>query len=229
MNLPTSAALAAIATTLLIGASTSPAAEPAPHIRCHGQFATYVGTPGDDRLDDQAVDFGRHPVIALGGGDDELELGFSDHPIRSLVVCAGSGDDEVMVFESVGARAYDLDGESGSDWIGNADDPDFSDLPSMDVRGGTGDDHLRGANSPDHLFGGAGDDRAFGLAGGDRLAGDAGDDALFGLGSGDVLLGGQGADRLDGDSPYWTGGEDLADGGNGSDRCEAEVKRDCER
>lgn len=215
-----------LGTMALAGASPAGAAAPE---RCHGEPVTYEGTGGDDRLDDGTMNFGRNAVIDLGAGDDILDLGGLGSPIRSLVVCGGGGNDEVLIYESVGARSYLIDGEEGSDWIGNADDADFSDLAPMTVIGGPGDDHLRGANSPDRLAGGPGDDRAFGLAGEDRLSGAEGDDALFGLGSGDVLLGGPGRDVLDGDSPYWTGGEDLADGGPDSDRCEAEVKRDCER
>lgn len=99
----------------------------------------------------------------------------------------------------------------------------------MTILGGSGDDHLRGANDRDRLVGGSGDDRAFGLGHDDRLVGGAGDDALFGLGSDDTLLGGDGEDILDGDSRYYTRGEDFADGGADSDRCMAELKRNCER
>lgn len=229
MSKKSKGALALAAAAVALGTGSAGADEARAGATCHGQVATYVGTAGDDLVTDERVNLGRNPVIVLGAGDDQLELGSGGRAIHDLVVCAGSGADDVTVYESVGAHSYLLDGGPGSDWIGNADDTDFSDLRPMTVLGGSGDDHLRGANSADRLVGGSGDDRAFGLAAEDRISGGSGDDALFGLGSGDTLLGGDGEDILDGDNPYFTGGRDIADGGADSDRCEAEVKRNCER
>lgn len=215
-------------TALALTAPSAAKAEAGGGPTCHGKPATYVGTAGDDRVDDDAK-LGRNPVLVLGGGDDRLRLGYGDSNIRDLVICAGAGNDYITVYESVSASSYLLDGGSGSDWVGNADDTDFSSLEPMTIIGGSGDDHLRGANDVDRLIGGTGDDRAFGLGRADRIVGGDGDDALFGLGSGDTLLGGAGEDILEGDSEYFTRGEDVADGGADSDRCEAEIKRNCER
>lgn len=224
------ALLSATAAGCAIAAATGAGPASAAGASCHGEPATYVGTSGDDRLDASDARFGRNPVIVLGGGNDLLDLGSSDRRMGKLVICGGRGDDEVAVFESTGADAYLIDGGPGSDYIGNADDPDFSEEVSpMTILGGSGDDHLRGGNQRDRLVGGPGDDRAFGLGHDDRLVGGSGDDALFGLGSDDTLLGGGGDDILDGDSPFYRGGEDTADGGADSDRCMAELKVDCER
>lgn len=104
------AAVAACAAAVAVGVTSASTAGAS----CHGERATFVGTNGDDRLD-SSTNFGLNPVIVLGGGDDEIDLGSSDHRIRDLVICGGSGDDDVAIFESTGADSYLIDGGPGSD------------------------------------------------------------------------------------------------------------------
>ncbi len=71
------------------------------------------------------------------------------------------------------------------------------------LKGGRGDDVLRGRGGNDRLSGGSGDDLIAGDSGNDRISGGSGDD---------TLLGGAGRDRINGGS-----GKDTISGGNGND------------
>ena len=83
------------------------------------------------------------------------------------------------------------------------------------------------------MRGGPGDDNIKGWLGLNRLVGNAGNDELQGRSRSDVLLGGSGRDDLRGgnesDVLRGGGGRDTADGQNGRDRCVAERERRCER
>ena len=83
------------------------------------------------------------------------------------------------------------------------------------------------------MRGGSGDDSIKGWLGRNRLVGNAGNDELQGRGQSDVLLGGSGRDDLRGgegsDVLRGGGGRDTAYGQNGRDRCDAERERRCER
>ena len=83
------------------------------------------------------------------------------------------------------------------------------------------------------MRGGPGDDNIRGWLGRNRLVGNAGNDELQGRSRSDVLLGGSGRDDLRGgngsDVLRGGGGRDRADGQNGRDRCVAERERRCER
>ncbi len=86
------------------------------------------------------------------------------------------------------------------------------------LRGGAGDDHLRGGFETERLFGDGGRDRIEGADDRDLLFGGAGDDKLFGDFGGfdsgrDVLFGGAGDDLLAGN-----GKSDQLYGGAGRDR-----------
>ena len=78
--------------------------------------------------------------------------------------------------------------------------------------GGAGDDTLRGGPGNDTLRGNAGDDVLHGGPGNDTLRGNAGDDVLHGGAGADRLFAGAGADRLHG-----KGGDDMLHGGPGDD------------
>lgn len=90
-----------------------------------------------------------------------------------------------------------------------------SDTGFMRLRGGPGDDALRGGEHRDSLSGGSGDDTLIGMGDNDKLYGGRGDD---------VLRGSRGTDKL-----YGGTGRDRAVGGAGRDVCRAEVRRRCER
>jgi Ca2+-binding RTX toxin-like protein len=83
------------------------------------------------------------------------------------------------------------------------------------------------------MRGGSGDDNIKGWLGRNRLVGNAGNDELQGRSRSDVLLGGSGRDDLRGGegSDVLRGGDgrDTADGQYGRDRCDAERERRCER
>jgi Ca2+-binding RTX toxin-like protein len=128
----------------------------------------------------RCVDPSQQVRVALGGGRDRFTVSEVGTDITfgagSLLVDLGSDADE---FEGRGTNAV------------------------VEVRGGEGDDDLRGSLNTDHLDGGPGDDKVHGYEGADDLHGGAGNDTLTGDGpsnSGvfaDVLDGGEGRDRLD--------------------------------
>lgn len=216
---------------LIVGGTTSANAdEPSETAQCHGQQATYVGTGGDDVIDDESTDYGRNPVFVLGDGNDQLELGLSyGAELDSLTVCGGSGNDTIEIYETVGDHAeIVLDGGLDNDFVGNNGDLRYSDLAHLTLIGGDGDDVLRGGNSNDSIDAGRGNDTGYGLGGIDQMKGGSGDDQLHGQRGSDRMIGGSGDDYLDGDMPGYPGGKDVANGGSNSDRCEAEVKHSCE-
>jgi len=211
-------------------ATLATAEEPSPDATCHGQAATIIGTGGNDVISDETTDLGRNPVIVLGEGADELRVGLSYASLDSLTVCAGPGDDAVEVYDGVGGRAdMLLDGGTDDDFVGYNGDSFYSNVASMSVIGGDGDDELRGGNDDDRLNAGRGDDRVYGVGGIDRIVGGEGDDSLYGERGSDTLLGGRGFDLLVGDKAGFPDGTDRANGGANRDRCEAEIKKDCER
>ncbi len=217
--------------TLAIGSAAAPAAGASGEAEaptCNGKPATYVGTDGKDRVSDEDL-ADKNPVLVLGDGDDRVALAGYEGVFGELTVCAGPGDDKVELFDGSLSKPAWIDGGEGRDRLGNADDPDYSDLPKLEIYGGSGRDVLRGADREDLLHGGNGRDKAYGLASNDEMRGGRGNDMLRGLGSSDRLYGGPGDDRLKGDDRYYTGGDDFADGGMGDDRCRAETKRRCER
>ncbi|MEO0489957.1 MAG: calcium-binding protein, partial [Cyanobacteria bacterium J06659_2] len=80
------------------------------------------------------------------------------------------------------------------------------------LRGGSGNDTLRGTGGDDRLNGGSGNDTLNGNGGDDRLIGQSGDDLLNGGGGNDRLRGGAGSDELIGGR-----GDDTLIGGSDSD------------
>ena len=135
-------------------------------VRCAGQVATLVGTPGPDRLRGTR---GRDVIAARGGNDVVLALAGDD------LVCAGPGADKVY-------------GGTGNDRIYGSLGPDL-------LVGGPGNDRIFGGGVPsgikapgargqnDTILGGAGADMLFGGGGPDRINGGPGrDDAIGGNG-----------------------------------------------
>jgi Ca2+-binding RTX toxin-like protein len=232
MNHSRAITLGTIATAIaLIGAGGAAADDPSENAKCHGQRATYVGTGGDDVVSDENEDYGRNPVFVMGEGDDQIEMGRGyGARLDSLTVCAGPGDDSVEIYQWVGEHSEILlDGGTDDDFVGNNGDLRYSDLARLTLIGGGGADILRGGNSNDSIDGGRGGDSEYGLGGIDNLLGGSGGDNLQGQRGSDRMLGGSGNDDLDGDMPGYPDGKDLANGGDGRDKCEAEIKRNCER
>ncbi|WP_426241460.1 FG-GAP-like repeat-containing protein [Nocardioides sp. LHG3406-4] len=147
-------------------ACQTPAADPAPAARCHGEDATIVGTLGADVLRGTP---GRDVIAGLGGDDRVVSLDGDD------LICGGTGDDRLQ-----GGRGADLViGGAGAD----------------ELRGGSDDDRLVGRKGDDSLTGGRGADRLTGNHGQDRLGGGSGKDVLAGGPATDELAGGPGDDR----------------------------------
>ena len=178
--------------------------------RCHGEPATYVGTPGSDRLHDSGGELGDPPVVVLRGGDDRLGLAI----VSDATVCAGGGDDEISITTNFEGDLVIADGGAGDDELLTSGSTDILARPFMHLSGGPGDDVLRGANARDRIAGGSGEDVLAGEYGQDKLRGGPGGDRLFGQGGRDSLIG--------------QDGDDLAHGGGQRDSCRAEKKVSCE-
>ena len=193
---------------------------------------TWHGTKRNDVIIGHGTE---QTVYAYGGNDLVCSRG---------EIFGGRGDDELYG----GEKIDQLYGERGDDYLygdGNVDT--FDGGPGSDVLDGedccVGD--IRGADDRAQFFGvgsvkldlvegiartekgrdividitssittGSGDDVLKGSGANNHLNGGAGNDILVGRGNDDQLRGGA--------------GKDSADGGRGSDRCDAETKRSCE-
>ncbi len=162
------------------------------------------------------------------GGDDQLSGGIGNDDLTG-----GPGDDEE--FGNAGNDTFhqgaaddgsdDLFGASGRDTVEYSDRTDavavsFNGLPddggsvenddvAIDVEnavGGSANDLLKGAGTPNVLSGGGGADKVTGAGNNDRLLGGPGPDRLSGQDGDDRLLG--------------SGGNDMLDGGVGTDTCD---------
>jgi len=102
---------------------------------------------------------------------------------------------------------YVVDGTQGDDTI------DCSNL-SVDllIKGGHGDDRIRGGSGNDLLQGGHGNDRLVGNNGNDTIQGGLGDDELLGGNGNDTISGGRGVDIINGGNNF-----DTCDAGNPKD------------
>jgi Ca2+-binding RTX toxin-like protein len=146
-------------------------------------------------------------------------------------------DGDVMRFDDILARGFDIDGTEGDDGTGTFSTPVLRGTAVVDrirgfggrdrlfgfagddfLDGGDADDVLNGGDGNDLLWGGAGDDWIDGYEGRDRLEGGDGDDTLAGGHGNDVLFGGGGNDILEGGA-----GDDIYELGHGSG---ADVIRD---
>jgi hypothetical protein len=209
------AVLAAIVgTTMLLVSRVSPGAAGTGTPDCHGEPATEVGTPGDDRITVTR----NNAVVKARGGQDKIEV-YGD----SATVCGGKGPDGIGAFPRAGGHGKWF-GNRGRDCLGKPgctkDTSPSGDRcrhysVKVELDGGPGPDGLWGGNHGDTLHGGGGADvELHGCWGGDRMKGGSGDDFLSGDENDDHLKGGA--------------GDDNALGGTGHDHCEAEDKVGCE-
>lgn len=161
---------------------------------------------GIDDLSFRVLDSGA-PLVAGEGctadADGSLRC-TARHPVHSLFVDAGDGDDRVA--STTGFDSVSLSGGPGRDELS----PGGAARAYVGLSGGGGDDTLQGGPSDDALDGGGGDD---------TLRGGPSDDGLDGGGGRDVLLGDGGSDSLDdGDTGFMIEsdiGPDVLDGGPG--------------
>jgi Ca2+-binding RTX toxin-like protein len=157
------------------------------------------------------------------GGDDFLDGGLGPD-----VMDGGPGDDTAGYGPRTENVRASIDGAAndGSDLDRNLAYPDSGQTDSIgtdveNVRGGAGDDVLRGDANANFLDGGGGNDLISGAEGRDALEGGPGNDSLEGGDDGDSLDGGAGDDSLDGGF----GGDSLA-GGEGVDLADYSTKVD---
>jgi Ca2+-binding RTX toxin-like protein len=131
-------------------------------------------------------------------------------------------DGDVMRFEDILARGFDIDGTQGDDGAGSFSGPALRGTAVTDrIRGFGGRDHLFGFGGDDFLDGGDAHDILNGGDGNDLLQGGAGEDHLGGYQGEDRLEGGDGNDTLDGGigNDVLVGGRDndILQGGAGDD------------
>ena len=158
-------------------------------------------------------------ILHGGEGKDDLDGGAGTNQLF------GDGGDDKLNSNSAGIVHDHLDGGTGNDLANikrtemtvaltiNVSDPTvlqtlvdgttMINVERLDVRSGSGADHLTGGNFREYFKSGAGNDQLFGGGGIDQLQGGADDDWLDG---------GEGADTLIGDS-----GNDTMVGGTGDD------------
>lgn len=220
-------------------------------LRLDNPHQAFTGTGADEELlvDESGVvapASGASPdterrSITMGGGDDTLAM----YSPGSGRLDGGRGEDKLTslscdeadvrlggTYECLvsGARhAFGVDGwedvlVTGGDLV---------------VVGSPGPDRIKAVGRRIRLLGRGGDDRldattTAGDSGGPVLvSGGRGSDAIAGSFAPDRLLGGAGSDRLVGgpgkDTIVGGAGRDVAVGRGGRDRCEAEVRRSCER
>ncbi len=136
-----------------------------------GDLRLSIGESNSVRVDsyfylDSAGDY-RYQINAVRFDNGTL---WSDEDIRSLIIQATDGDDDIV---------------------------GFSDRDDV-INGGLGDDVIDGDYGDDTLYGGSGNDHLIGHGGNDILHGDEGADILHGWLGDDVLIGGAGDDILGG-------------------------------
>jgi Ca2+-binding RTX toxin-like protein len=137
-----------------------------------------------------------------GGTLDRLDD--ADGPVAFTIADTGGRDRLDLSREREGQRV-DLTPGSVSDVFGERGNMTISTGSYLEeVRGGSGDDYVKGNRADNVLRGGDGDDTLLGKDGDDTLSGGAGRDKLAGGSGDDVLTGGSGKDKLKGD-----GGADV--------------------
>ncbi|MCR5662763.1 MAG: hypothetical protein K6G50_11660 [bacterium] len=193
-------------------------------------------------------------VLAASGGNDEIhvsnganggivvsvngeEYAYTEQEAATLIIDAGSGNDNVTVDDNV-TLALNITGGAGNDNLrgGSGDDIIVDNLDSNNINGGDGEDILvangnsslsmqerlaafrsgdrNALNDPVNVIeGGAGADYIEGGRGNDIIDGGDGNDYIYGLDGRDTISGGKGDDYIDGGR-----GNDTIDGGKGDDK-----------
>ncbi len=143
---------------------------------CAGQWATIIGTSGDDVITGTPGD---DVIITRGGRDRITARGGNDTICTGLIGVRGGG------------------GHAPTNSV------DLADVvvggPGNDtVYTGAGDDSIRGAGGDDSIFAGGGRDVVLGGAGNDTIGGSGGRDTLVGGADNDELTGGPRTDSCSG-------------------------------
>jgi Ca2+-binding RTX toxin-like protein len=103
-------------------------------------------------------------------------------------------------------------------------DPCDNNAYTTTINGTSGGDTLTGTAANELINGLGGNDTIYGNAGDDTIYGGSGADTVYGGSGDDCMYGEGGNDHLTGD----TGSSDFADGGAGTDTCNAETEVSCE-
>jgi len=217
-----------------------------------GQRGTYSGGFIQVWSADHDVEIEMDEHIVVAGRVAADIAGFNRvSAIAPRVIVRGNNEDN-----SLGARGCHVTiiGKGGDDYLGGTSGdgaPKFDCLSEITMRGGSGDDRIKGWLGRNRLIGNAGKDVLQGRSRDDVLVGGRGHDELSGGAGADVLVGGRGHDELSGgagadmlrgnrgrdtlvggsgrDVLLGNRGRDRADGGRGRDVCVAERERRCER
>lgn len=172
-----------------------------------GGTSTGFGNDTITSIESSQGSMGDDVMIGTGGDNEFTVLAEGDDTVD-----AGGGDDLV----DGGDGVDDLDGGTGLDELGNLDS-----TTGMTINLSTSSDsHGDTLTGFEDVLGTFFDDSITGNDGPNEISGADGDDQLFGLGGDDVLFG---------DFPGFAGGgTDSADGGLGTDLCDAETETACE-
>jgi Ca2+-binding RTX toxin-like protein len=145
-------------------------------------------------------------LLTAGPGDDVFDVKLNQdgtsYLIDSLAPLEAGGD--ICTHEEGSVHELTCDAKAIGGFEANSGPGDDSVIISPKIlvpatlRGGPGDDRLRGGGGADKVLGGPGDDYLRGEGGNDWLLGGAGEDWLWGGGGDDRLVGGPGPDYLNG-------------------------------
>ncbi|WDZ81579.1 calcium-binding protein (plasmid) [Ensifer adhaerens] len=159
-----------------------------------------------------------------GGRSDDLTIDFVAgnastgtivRGIEQANIVTGSGNDTVIATNITSVTVETGDGDDHIE--GGTSDDDIKAGAGADyLTGGGGNDWMWGLDDNDFVFGGDGDDTIGGDNGDDRLDGGAGNDLIKAGEGSDMAFGGDGRDVIS-SSGFSDGGKDVLDGGNGDD------------
>jgi hypothetical protein len=167
-----------------------------------------LGTNGNDQIELSEDEGGIVRVTV--NGVTRFYSGLSGIRVQAL-----GGNDQVRL-DGLTASTL-VDGGAGNDKIDGSDVT----VAHLELRGGSGNDDLRGGGADDYLDGGEGNDVLRGGGGADWILGGQDKDVLFGDAGADVLYGGAGDDVAKGGS-----GDDWLVRGPGSDKLDGEAGHD---
>jgi Ca2+-binding RTX toxin-like protein len=177
------------------------------------------GTAGNDTVEVNRV--GSRYIVSRTGSSPVSAQIFSASSINSIQVDLSDGDDQFIASSDV--QSLYVNGGSGDDTLSGGDGNDtLTGASGLDsIYGGGGDDRINGGTRNDTLVGGDGNDRLYGDVGNDKMYGQAGVDRLFGEDGNDYLSGGSSNDKL-----YGGDGDDYIQGDGQNDLINGEAGND---
>ena len=174
-------------------------------------LSCFYGDSGTDTIQVNAANW-RYDVNMFSSATFSVEAIILASPGS---IYTGTSSDLVWDFHGITlTNVQSIKGGGGNDSIrGTARDDTIYGRGGTDyIDGAEGDDLLYGGAAEDVLMGGDGNDQLYGQGGADYLVGDIGTDSLYGGAGNDTLFGGDGNDILTGGK-----GSDYYDGGVGDD------------